>query len=609
MDWFPATGQDGISPPEIRPIVVSVSETRLSRISAHISPRTLDSRTNLATLGPSWGIRRKRLMYKAIICAGLALTLAQFTDPFAPSRSHAQSAAQQAAAILQPEVPVPSSPLAEGIQTALSSYPDEAVVDFYARRGYAPLWLNEAGLNEHARLTIAAFADANAHALNPDNYGPLDLVKRAENAASLEDWVSLERDVTKQFLRYAIHLSSGRVQPNKINKALNIFPYRPDPNELLSNVVKTSDFSAFLEGLAPNTPSYARLKRRLADYRDKAALGGFTLVPEGEVLKPGIDDDRLDALRLRLAEEDYFAATDHSGNVYDGALVDAVKTFQSYHGLQVDGVIGQNTLAEINTPIEQKLIQMELNMERRRWMPDYLGDTYVFVNLADQNLKVVKNGKTWHTTRVVVGKPYHATPVFSDEMTYVEVNPYWNVPYSIATKEYLPKLRKDPSALQAQSIRVFSGDSEVVPQQVSWNSYSTSNFPFKLRQDPGKRNALGRIKFMFPNKFNIYIHDTPSKALFNRAQRSFSHGCIRVSDPFELGDVLLADQGYDRARLEAIRESGKRQVLTLETPISVHLTYLTAWMNKDGSTHFRRDIYERDKVLLKALAQAMTENH
>ncbi|MEP4033995.1 L,D-transpeptidase family protein [Roseibium polysiphoniae] len=485
---------------------------------------------------------------------------------------------------------------------------DESVAAFYEARGYAPIWLDTDGLQERGHLTLAAFAAANDHALNPDNYGPLLFAERLDAAQSDEDWAALELDLTAQFIRYATHLSSGRVQPNEINKALNIFPHVPEPVDLLTQANESVDFSAFLEALSPNTPNYARLKRRLAQYRDKAALGGFTVIPDGEVLKPGMEDDRTTLLRQRLAEEDYMLATDHSGTVYDGALVEAVKEFQEYHGLSVDGVIGKNTLAEINVPIRQKLIQMELNMERRRWMPDFLGDTYVFVNLADQNLKLVKNGKTWHTTRVVVGKPYHATPVFSDEMTYVEINPYWNVPYSIATKEYLPKLRQNPNALSAQNIRIFSGEQEVAPTQVAWNYYSGSNFPFKLRQDPGGRNALGRIKFMFPNQFNIYIHDTPSKTLFDRAQRDFSHGCIRVSDPFALGDVLLSDQGYDRAKLEAIRDAGARKVVKLEEPVQVHLTYLTAWMNKDGSTHFRRDIYDRDEVLLKAMARAMTEN-
>ncbi|MBD8892803.1 L,D-transpeptidase family protein [Labrenzia suaedae] len=501
-------------------------------------------------------------------------------------------------------------PLSAAVYSALQTRTvPEKIAMVYQARDYKPLWLDEEGVHETAHLAINAFAAANDHALNPENYDPIGLAARVQSAASNEEKAQLDIDLSLQFVRYATHLSSGRVQPNEVNKALNIFPHAPDPQALLKEVgTAGGSFADVLDNLAPLSPSYARLKLRLAQYREKAANGGFTVVPDGEVLKPGMTDDRVPVLAQRMIQEDYLEPGAHSGTIYDGALVQAVKDFQAYHGLSVDAVIGKETLAQINVPIRQRLIQMELNMERRRWMPDDLGETYVFVNLADQNLKVVKEGHTVHTARVVVGKPYHATPVFSHNMTYVEINPYWSVPSSIATNEYLPKLRRDPIALNAQNIRIFKGDTEVAPTQVAWNSYSPGNFPFRLRQDPGKSNALGRIKFMFPNKFNIYIHDTPSKSLFSQSERFFSHGCIRVSDPFGLAEVLLGDQGYTLDQLDALRDSGERKVITLKTPIPVHLTYLTAWMNKDGSTHFRKDIYGRDETLLKALAKAMTEN-
>ncbi len=502
----------------------------------------------------------------------------------------------------------PQTPIAEAIQIAISTDIPDGLARYYGNRAFAPVWFDKNGLSEKAHLVIAAMAAANDHALNPNNYGPLELVQLSETARTPEEWAQFDLQLSNQFLRYATHLSSGRVQPNRVNQALNVFPDRPEPEELFETAENAVDFSAFLETLAPRSDNYARLKRRLAQYRKKAAEGGFTTVPDGEVLKPGMSDPRVAVLRTRLIEEDIPGAGDHSGEVYDGALVEAVKVFQDYHGLEMDGVIGKNTLERINIPIQEKLIQMELNMERRRWMRDDLGDFYVFVNLADQNLKVVRDDQTVHTTRVVVGKPYHATPVFSDRMEYVEINPYWNVPYSIATKEYLPKLKKNPSALSSQNIRIFENDREVPATQVAWNSYSGGNFPFRLRQDPGKGNALGRVKFMFPNKFNIYIHDTPSKSLFSRSERAFSHGCIRVSDPFALADVLLQDIDSTPGHWEQVRDSGERRVVTLQSPIEVHLTYLTAWMNKDGSTHFRKDIYGRDEVLLEALRTAMTQN-
>lgn len=522
---------------------------------------------------------------------------------FAQSQSAATTATPAAPAFLEPKTPI-----AKAIQAAMSPDIAQEIVLFYGARAFAPIWFTADGIAENAHLTIAAMAAANEHALNPNNYRPLDLVNEAETARTPEEWARFELDLSRQYIRYATHLASGRVQPNKVNKALNLFPDRPAPEMLLEQAVDAEDFSTFLEGLAPRSDNYARLKRRLAQYREKAANGGFTAVPEGDVLKPDMRDVRVTVLRQRLIEEDIPGAADHSGDVYDGALVEAVKTFQSYHGLATDGVIGKETYARLNKTIEQKLIQMELNMERRRWMRDDLGSFYIFVNLADQNLKVVKNGKTIHTTRVVVGKPYHATPVFSDVLEYVEINPFWNVPYSIATKEYLPMLKGDPTALVDKNIRVFQNGSEVSSTQVAWNSYSGGNFPFRLRQDPGNSNALGRIKFMFPNEFNIYIHDTPSKSLFARSERTFSHGCIRVSDPFALADIVLANRNSNPGHWETIRDTGERTVVKPGVPIEVHLTYLTAWMNKDGSTHFRKDIYDRDERLLEALRKAMTEN-
>lgn len=520
----------------------------------------------------------------------------------------AEAAPSETQVVPPPQYLEPETPVARAIAAEMSPNLPEGLVLHYGARAFAPIWFTQEGLTENAHLAIAAMAAANEHALNPNNYDPLGFVKRSETATSETEWARFDIDLSVQFLRYATHLSSGRVQPNAVNKALNLFPDRPDPKALFENAARSEDFSAFLDSLAPQSDNYARLKRRLAQFREKAASGGFTRVPEGDVLKPGMSDSRVAALRERLVQEDIPGAADHAGELYDGALVEAVKTFQEYHGLAQDGVIGRNTLARLNIPLQDKLIQMELNMERRRWMRDDLGDFYIFSNLADQNLKVVRDGKTIHTARVVVGKPYHATPVFSDQLEYVEINPFWNVPYSIATKEYLPKLKQNPTALSNKQIRVFQDGSEVAPTQVAWNSYSGGNFPFRLRQDPGDGNALGRIKFMFPNRFNIYIHDTPSKSLFSRAERAFSHGCIRVSNPFALADVLLADSNAAPGHWERIRDGGERTVVKPKVPIEVHLTYLTAWMNKDGSTHFRKDIYGRDKVLLEALRTAMTQN-
>ncbi|WP_208985152.1 MULTISPECIES: murein L,D-transpeptidase [unclassified Stappia] len=563
-------------------------------------------------------------VFARLALAGTALAMtALLTSAATPARAQS-TLPVESTSIVVGEAHLPTDPLAMAIARELSvnttvmldaainaGSEDElelGIQGFYQGRVFQPLWVSEQGLNPHGEMLLAAFERAGEHALDPQDYAPdrlRDLAGAARDTAALAE---LEVAISNTFVIYANHLTAGRVKPNEVNRSLNLFPKAPDPSVVLEYVESSEDFATAIDGLSPNTPNYARLKTALADYRAKEAAGGFTPVPEGETLKPGMTDARLDTLRQRLAEQDLFSPGSHSGAVYDGALVEAVKLFQERHGLEVDGIIGKATLAEINVPISTRIGQMELNMERRRWMPDDLGPRYVFVNLADQNLKVVEDDKTVHTTRVVVGKPFHATPVFSDEMTYAEVNPYWTVPYSIATTEYLPMLQRDPGALQGKNIRVFSGNREIDPWSVAWSSYSRASFPFTLRQDPGEGNALGRIKFMFPNKFNIYIHDTPSKSLFSRAQRSFSHGCIRAEAPFDLGEALLGPDGWTKAKLETVRDSGERRVIKLSKPLPVHLTYLTAWVNKDGSVHFRSDIYERDKVLAKAIAQLRPAN-
>jgi L,D-transpeptidase YcbB len=315
-------------------------------------------------------------------------------------------------------------------------------------------------------------------------------------------------------------------------------------------------------------------------------------------------DARVPLLRQMLAiTGDFAGSPDTPSEVYDPALVAAVRAFQSRHGLSDDGVVGPATHAALDVPVEARIRQMAINMERRRWMPQDLGERYVFVNIADAFLKVVEDvddrERTILGARLVVGKPYTRTPVFSHEMSYVEINPSWGVPASIANKEFLPKLKQNPGALQAQNIRMFADQTEVDPWSVDWAN--VSRMPYQLRQDPGPTNALGRIKFMFPNKHAIYIHDTPSKSLFETDSRFFSHGCMRVQDPERLAEVLLGDQGWSVDRVRAQIASGERRVVNLKNKVPVHITYLTAWVNKDGTVHFRNDVYDRDPQLAAAI--------
>jgi murein L,D-transpeptidase YcbB/YkuD len=390
---------------------------------------------------------------------------------------------------------------------------------------------------------------------------------------------------------------------------LFVYPRDTDPHRLLAKATAAEDIGLYLATLAPDSREYRRLKHALSAYRVLARKGGWQALPGGETLKPGMSDPRVPLLRERLIQLGDLAPTIVVGELtlfYDDSLVQAVKRFQYRHGLDQDGAVGKQTLAALNVPVEARIAQMLLNLERRRWMAEDRPGSYIFVNLADFELKVVDGERTILDTRVVVGTPYHRTPVFSGEMTYLELNPYWNVPPSIARKEILPKIKQDVSYLAQQNMRVFSGwdgaASELDPTAINWLAVSPGSFPYKLRQDPGEGNALGRIKFMFPNRFNVYLHDTPSRALFQRTVRSFSHGCIRVQHPQALAELLLRDDpDWTPERIKAAIASGERRVVTLNNPMPVYITYLTAWVNKDGSVHFRDDIYGRDKRLAQAL--------
>jgi murein L,D-transpeptidase YcbB/YkuD len=283
-------------------------------------------------------------------------------------------------------------------------------------------------------------------------------------------------------------------------------------------------------------------------------------------------------------------------------LVAAVQAFQARHGLEIDGIAGNQTMIALNVAVEDRIEALVIAMERWRWMPDDLGTNHLMVNIAGFDLRFVRDGALADRMAVVVGKPYHKTPVFSDQVRTIEFNPYWNVPSSIAVKEELPKLRSNPGRLAAQGFEAVHGDRVIPVNAVNWSRYGPGNFPFQLRQRPGPRNALGQVKFLFPNQFNVYLHDTPARSLFSEPERAFSHGCIRLSRPIDLAEEVLALQGgWSRQRIDGVLASGQRTVINVETPLPVHITYFTAWVD-NGQANFRSDIYEQDEKLVAAFA-------
>ena len=292
---------------------------------------------------------------------------------------------------------------------------------------------------------------------------------------------------------------------------------------------------------------------------------------------------------------------------FDEALESAVRDFQERHGLEADGIVGRKTLAALNVPVSERIQQILLNMERWRWMPGELGERYLLVNMAGFELLAVENEETVMDMRVIIGRPYRSTPAFAGEMRYLVLNPYWNVPHKLAIEDLLPKQQSDPDYLQEKGFRIYAswrkGARELDPGAIDWSSLSADYFPFRLRQEPAGRNALGRVKFMFPNDVSVYIHDTPSKGLFRKPSRPFSSGCVRVEEPLALVSLLLSRQGWDQERLAAAVASNERQIIILDEPVPVYLVYMTAWAGAPGEIHFQEDIYGHDQTLAASLAR------
>lgn len=476
--------------------------------------------------------------------------------------------------------------------------PDPAVAAFYATRAEAPVWTEATEppvLNALGLAVEQALREADREGLDPDDY--------AIPAASTP--AALDRAVTQTLQGYLTDLQAGRVAPQKADPALFVYRRDVDGLRLLEAVAGSADPGRAIADLAPANPVYRRLRRLLSEYRGLARAGGWETVAEGETLKPGMTDPRVSAVRRRLAATGDLTLPEVPTDLYDETLEVAVRAFQRRHGLDADGAIGTRTVRALNVPVEARIRQIELNMERFRWMPDEFGDDHVFVNLAGFELDYVRQGTTRLSMRVVVGRQYRETPVFSDRIRYLEFNPTWTVPPKIAIEDLLPKIRKDPGYLAAGGYQVFpagSANPQPVPAgTVDWSALGKGRFPYLLRQAPGKKNALGQVKFMFPNRFDIYLHDTPAREFFRRSVRTFSSGCIRLEKPLALAAALLRGDDQDPGRIDAIVESEKTTRVTLAKPVPVHITYLTAWIGEGGTVEFRDDVYGRDALLAKAL--------
>lgn len=504
-----------------------------------------------------------------------------------------------------PGMPIDQAIVAEIAKVVASATGDarrraDAVAKVYEARGNQPLWVEGDHYSDKARATIARLADAVEDGLNPIDYA---LPEADLTAATTELVANADLRVSMAVATFAEQASGGRVAPRSISKDITRTPERIPAGKALATVADAADPAAALEGFNPPTEGFKRLKAMLAEVR--AAKDKAEPAPEpvalAKSLKPGMSDDGVPGLRKRLDLAAPIEGIDPT--LYDDALVAAVETFQKENGLAADGVVGARTLAVLNGAHRDVEGEIIANMEMWRWMPRDLSQDYVFVNIPEFKVRVIRHGQLVHEARVVVGKTANQTPIFSGEMQYLVVNPYWHIPESIKIKEMLPAIQADPAGYFARHGYEVTWDGQLIdPTRIIWDENAVK--AVGIRQVPGEANALGNIKFMFPNKHAVYLHDTPLRSLFNRDVRAFSHGCVRVDDPMSFADaVLQGDPQWTVPKLQAMFGGDERRV-DIATHLKVHLAYFTAFVDDGGKLQLRDDIYGHVQAIKKALGMS-----
>lgn len=484
---------------------------------------------------------------------------------------------------------------------ALRTSPEvrDAVLDHYRSRNFRPLWLENGTLSPRGAAVLKVLADADAEGLEaaaylPRTLGAFDQMPPAHDAGAM---ARLDVELSVAALNYARDASGGRFDPRRLSLYHDVTP-ETVPAQQAIKVLAWSPYAVeYLKGLHPAHPAYAAMKAELARLRLSEGAGIADPIPDGAIVKKGGSDPRIPQVRQRLADLGYPAALDAAGDpeLLDAELAIQIRLFQKASSIRMTGILGPQTVAALNTDhATRDIARLVTNMERVRWLPKDLGERHVFVNQPAYEAWVMDKGEEVWKTRVIVGKAHTQTNVFHDVMETVVFNPSWGVPQSIIAKEYLPKLRRDPGYLDRIGFQVVNASGQIVPSRsVSWASYG-SKVPFGILQPPGDDNALGEVKFMFPNTHNIYMHDTPSRELFDKDERAYSHGCVRVQNPREFASVLL---GWSMEEVASHIGTPNSETVRLQQKLPVHLTYFTAWPDETGKIRYFNDIYGRDKSM------------
>lgn len=495
------------------------------------------------------------------------------------------------------------------VETSIGKEPVYAtgyLLDLYRKNQFNLLWSNPSSITQ---LMSAIHASAD-EGLIPDDYHLKALAQYGHDLnehASLAKQVEYDLLLSDAMILLGHHKRDGKVDPRKVEDKKNLEPATPRSWSVDTYLIaiKNGTVRKTLDKLSPHHPSYVNLKEALNRYKQIAGKSAWRQIPAGQSLKPGMVDHRVPAIRQRLAASgEYHAKGGGEAALYDDHLVTAVKAFQARHHIEPDGVVGNSTIKAMNITVVERINQIRVNLERTRWVIHDMPNSSLIVDIAGFMVQYYHDNKMIWKSKVMVGKPFHQTPVFRSAITYIVLNPTWTPTPDIVKNETVPSIIKDPEFLAKQRMRVLdSSGAEIDPHSIPWKQYQGRVLPYTLRQDPGVDNSLGLIKFLFPNPYHVYLHDTPSKSLFGRTQRAFSHGCIRVQNPLELGRLILAnDPGNPTSidKMDQVLASGKTSTVILKQPLPVYLMYLTTSV-QDGKVMFKPDLYNRDEGIVAAL--------
>ncbi len=482
----------------------------------------------------------------------------------------------------------------------------ERVQRFYALREQRPAWSDQTGMSADAAKLLGVLREAEREGLQPERYhldaiAPLLESPRAE----AQSQARLELLLTDAFIAYSLDVRRGRLDPRSVDRSWHIPRSDYEVERMLLYALESNTVLATLNSMPPYQQGYRRLRSALASYRAVAAEGGWPLLPAGAVLKRGMKGERVAQLRRRLSMSGDLPANS-AGEGFDALLEVAVRRFQARHGIREDGIVGEEMRQTLNVPVETRITQLVASMERWRWMPRHLASRYLLVNMTGFRLDVIEEDLSVLQMRVIIGSDYRQTPAFGSQVTAMTFNPSWYVPNSVFRKDMLPRLKHDSSYLAERNIAILddlaNGGRAIDPASLDWSLYDEQPFPYALHQPPGARNPLGRVKFVIPNNYRIYLHDTPQRNLFARRERTFSSGCIRLEKPLELAGYLLAQEPEATpGQIDRYLANARTRTVALQQPLPIYLVYWTAWADEDGFVQFRDDMYNRDTRLVAAL--------